>query len=129
VARWDNPLFGTDMRIEHRTNAAEQGLAVARNLLDPDRSRSFAPVPYVWSDQYDMKIQAYGFLRGHDEAVVVDGDLSGGLPERRFLVAYRREDRLVGVIAAGVPPKTLRGWRALIAAGSTWDAAITGAAA
>ena len=36
VARWHNPLFATEMRIEHRTNAAEQGLAVARNLLNPD---------------------------------------------------------------------------------------------
>jgi NADPH-dependent 2,4-dienoyl-CoA reductase/sulfur reductase-like enzyme len=33
VARWYNPLFGTSMRIEHRTNAAEQGMAAARNLL------------------------------------------------------------------------------------------------
>ncbi|ELS50469.1 hypothetical protein STVIR_8575 [Streptomyces viridochromogenes Tue57] len=33
VARWYNPLFGAPMRIEHRTNAAEQGMAAARNLL------------------------------------------------------------------------------------------------
>lgn len=33
VAHWYNPLFGTSMRIEHRTNAAEQGMAAARNLL------------------------------------------------------------------------------------------------
>jgi NADPH-dependent 2,4-dienoyl-CoA reductase/sulfur reductase-like enzyme len=43
VARWHNPLFDVSMRIEHRTNAAEQGLAVARNLLgarQPFASRS-----------------------------------------------------------------------------------------
>ncbi|QFU89604.1 NAD(P)/FAD-dependent oxidoreductase [Amycolatopsis sp. YIM 10] len=60
VARWHNPLFGTSMRIEHRTNAAEQGIAAARNLLGAQRS--FAPVPYFWSDQYDLKIRAYGLL-------------------------------------------------------------------
>ncbi|GHH80119.1 FAD-dependent oxidoreductase [Promicromonospora soli] len=56
VARWDNPLFGASMWIEHRTHAGEQGLAVARNLLNPDAPRPFAPVPYFWSDQYGMKI-------------------------------------------------------------------------
>nr|AGS49528.1 ferredoxin reductase [uncultured bacterium esnapd7] len=126
VARWHNPLFGADMRIEHRTNAAEQGMTVARNLLTPDQSRPFAPVPYVWSDQYDMKIQIYGHPRDHDEAAVIDGDLTG---EGRFLVAYRKEDRLVGVTAAGVSPKVLRAWRALIASRSTWDAAMIATAA
>ncbi|MET8764674.1 FAD-dependent oxidoreductase [Lentzea sp. NPDC004782] len=129
VVRWHNPLFDTAMRIEHRTNAAEQGMAVARTLLDPGRPHPFAPVPYVWSDQYDMKIQIYGYLRDHEETAVIDGDLSGASDSRRFLVAYRRGDRLAGVIAAGVSPKLLRGWRALIAAGSTWDAAMTSAAA
>ncbi|WP_306291590.1 FAD-dependent oxidoreductase [Microbispora sp. GKU 823] len=102
VARWHNPLFGTAMRVEHRTNAAEQGMAVARNLLSPEARRPFAPVPYFWSDQYDMKIQAYGHLRGHDEAVVVDGDIA----QRRFLLAYRTDERLTGVLSVGMPPKT-----------------------
>ncbi|MEU6721378.1 FAD-dependent oxidoreductase [Nonomuraea sp. NPDC046802] len=120
VARWHNPLFGAAMRIEHRTHAAEQALAVARNLLDPDRQRPFAPVPYFWSDQYDTKIQAYGQLRDHDEALVLDADAA----RPRLLVAYRRAGRLTGVLAAGVPPKTLRAWRALIAAGAEWSAAV-----
>ncbi|MEW2395450.1 FAD-dependent oxidoreductase [Streptomyces sp. NPDC046862] len=120
VARWYNPLFGTAMRIEHRTNAAEQGMAVARNLLNPEARRPFAPVPYFWSDQYGMKIQAYGHLRGHDEALVVGRDPA----RRRLLVAYRTGDRLVGALAVGMPPKLLRTWRALIAAGTAWEPAV-----
>ncbi|MEQ0558295.1 FAD-dependent oxidoreductase [Amycolatopsis sp. NEAU-NG30] len=120
VARWHNPLFGTAMRIEHRTNAAEQAMAVARNLLGPDPGRPFAPVPYFWSDQYAVKTQAYGYLRGHDEAVVVEHDAAGA----RLLVAYRRDDRLTGVLSAGVPPKILRAWRALIAARTPWADAL-----
>lgn len=117
VARWYNPLFGTSMRVEHRTHAAEQGMAAARNLLRGPQGRPFAPVPYFWSDQYDMKLQAYGYLRGHDEGTLVEGDLA----ERRFIVAYRTGDRLTGVIAAGVPPRTLRAWRQAIARGAAWD--------
>ncbi|MFI9838285.1 NAD(P)/FAD-dependent oxidoreductase [Nonomuraea sp. NPDC051941] len=114
VARWHNPLFGTSMRIEHRTNAAEQGMAAARNLLHPEARRPFAPVPYFWSDQYDMKIQAYGQLRGHDGVAVMEGDLD----ERRFLAAYRTGDRLTGVLTVGMPPKAIRPWRQAIAAGA-----------
>lgn len=120
IARWDNKLFGTAMRVEHRTHAAEQGLAVARNLLNPDASRPFTPVPYFWSDQYDMKIQAYGYLRGHDEVRVVEGDMA----ERHFVAAYRTGDRLVGVLSIGMPPRVLRPWRQLIAAGATWSDAV-----
>ncbi|MFI5798707.1 NAD(P)/FAD-dependent oxidoreductase [Streptomyces sp. NPDC051677] len=120
VARWRNPLFGLSMRIEHRTNAAEQGMAAARNLLRPDALQPFAPVPYFWSDQYGMKIQAYGYIRDHDEALVLDND--------QLLVVYRKADRLVGVLAADMSPRTLRAWRALIAARSPWTSALTTAA-
>jgi NADPH-dependent 2,4-dienoyl-CoA reductase/sulfur reductase-like enzyme len=123
VACWRNTLFHTWMRIEHRTNAAEQGMAVARNLLG--QQRPFAPVPYFWSDQYDTKFQAYGHLHDHDEALVLDADLPG----RQLLVAYRKDDRLVGVLAAGKSPKLLRAWRALIAAATPWTTAITTTAA
>jgi NADPH-dependent 2,4-dienoyl-CoA reductase/sulfur reductase-like enzyme len=124
VARWHNPLFDTSMRIEHRTNAAEQAMAAARNLLRPESRKAFAPVPYFWSDQYDVKVQAYGYLRGHDEVAIVDGDLA----ERRFLVAYRRGDRLAGALAVGMPPKAIRRWRQAIAARAPWHEVMVASA-
>ncbi|WAP55738.1 NAD(P)/FAD-dependent oxidoreductase [Streptomyces sp. S465] len=120
VARWHNPLFGTAMRIEHRTNATEQGMAVARNLLRPDARKPFAPVPYFWSDQYDFRIQAYGLLRGHEEVAVVEG----ALEERKFLAVYRAGDRVAGVLAVGMPPKALRTWRQAVATRAAWRDAV-----
>jgi NADPH-dependent 2,4-dienoyl-CoA reductase/sulfur reductase-like enzyme len=120
VARWYNPLFGTEMRVEHRRHASEQAAAVARNLLEPDAPIPFAPVPSFCSDQYDVKIRACGNLREHGEAVVVYGDVAA----RRLLVAYRNEDRLTGILAVGYSPRALRSWRALIAARCTWRAAL-----
>jgi NADPH-dependent 2,4-dienoyl-CoA reductase/sulfur reductase-like enzyme len=117
VARWDHPLYG-DVRIEHRTNAAEQGVAAARNLLGHEVP--FAPVPYFWSDQYDLKIQAYGHLSGHEEAAVIDGSPFEG----RFLTAYRTGGRLSGVAAVGMPPKALLPWRAKLAVGTRGAAAV-----
>ncbi|MFJ9213079.1 NAD(P)/FAD-dependent oxidoreductase [Streptomyces sp. NPDC102264] len=120
VAHWHNPLFGVAMRVEHRTNAAEQGVAAARNLLRPEARKPFAPMPYFWSDQYDMKIQAFGHLRGHDEVALVEGDFD----DRRFMVGYRTGDRLAGVLAVGVPPRAIRPWRAAIASRAPWDEAL-----
>ena len=119
VARWHNPIFDTSMRIEHRTNAAEQGMAAARNLLGAQRP--FAPVPYFWSDQYDMKIRAYGYLRGHDEMRIAEGSLE----ERKFTAVYRTGDRLTGVLAVGVPPRSIRPWQQAIAARSHWHQATS----
>jgi NADPH-dependent 2,4-dienoyl-CoA reductase/sulfur reductase-like enzyme len=122
VARWHNPLFGTAMRIEHRTNAAEQGLDVARTMLEPTSRRPFAPVPYFWSDQYDMRIQAYGYLRGHEEVAIVSGDLSA----RKFIAAYRTGAHITAVVSVNMPPKALRAWRAAIAARQSWSVAVGG---
>ena len=88
VARWPNPLFdGELMRLEHWTNAAEQGVAAARRLLvaEGDEPEVYAPVPFVWSDQYDRKIQTVGHFRGDDDMEVVYGTLE----ERRFVVGVR----------------------------------------
>ncbi|MEU4544709.1 NAD(P)/FAD-dependent oxidoreductase [Nonomuraea dietziae] len=119
VARWHNPLFGTSMRIEHRTNAAEQGMAAARNLLGAKRPH--APVPYFWSDQYDMKIRAYGYLRGHDEVRIAEGSFE----ERKFTAVYRTGGHLTGVLAVGMPPKSMLPWRQAIAARASWHDVVT----
>jgi NADPH-dependent 2,4-dienoyl-CoA reductase/sulfur reductase-like enzyme len=53
AAAWPHPMAdGGTIRIEHWTNAAEQGAAAARNLLAPAAERTpYEAVPYFWSDQ------------------------------------------------------------------------------
>lgn len=124
VARWHNPLFDEQMRVEHWTNATEQGVAVATNLLvGPDAARPFAPVPYVWSDQYDTKIQIVGRGGAGDDVRVVHGSID----ERRFVALYGREGRLVGALAFSWP-RLLMGYRRLLAGRATWDQALAHAA-
>lgn len=96
VARWYNPLFDEEMRVEHWTNAADQGAFAARRLLrGPEVCGSYAPVPYFWSDQYDVKIQFCGRTRAGDEIRVVHGSVE----ERDFVALFTRADRLVGALA------------------------------
>jgi 3-phenylpropionate/trans-cinnamate dioxygenase ferredoxin reductase component len=106
VARWPNALFdGESMRIEHWTNATEQADHAAATLLAGDGAVSpFAPVPFVWSDQFDCKLQIAGRIASGDESRVVDGSLA----ERRFVVAFGRAGRLTGVIGMNRPRIVLK---------------------
>jgi NADPH-dependent 2,4-dienoyl-CoA reductase/sulfur reductase-like enzyme len=119
VARWHNPLFGIDMRVEHWTNAAEQGTAAAQALLAGSGAEPFAPVPYFWSDQYDAKIQFVGVAAPDDDVRVVHGSVG----ERRFVALYGRAGRLVGALAIG-RPRLLMAYRRLIADRASWHDAL-----
>ena len=71
----------------------------------------FAPVPYFWSDQYDLKIQAYGYLRGHDTVQIVDGDLAagrGGRPWRPGETTARRSRNRFAAERLPPPPPGAR---------------------
>jgi NADPH-dependent 2,4-dienoyl-CoA reductase/sulfur reductase-like enzyme len=102
VARWHNPLFGESMRVEHWTNAAEQGAHAASNLLavrDRRPTIPYAPVPFFWSEQYDRRIQFLGRPAGDDEVRVV----AGSIDERRFAALYGSGGRLRGVLGVNMP--------------------------
>jgi NADPH-dependent 2,4-dienoyl-CoA reductase/sulfur reductase-like enzyme len=122
VARWPNPLFdGELMRLEHWTNAAEQGVAAARRLLvaEGDTPEVYAPVPFVWSDQYDRKIQTVGHFRGDDDMEVVYGSLE----ERRFVSVFGRNGRLVGALGFSMPAKVMQ-YRKMIEERATFEDAL-----
>ena len=119
VARWPNPLFGETMRVEHWTNAVEQGEAAAERLLaQTGDAKPFAPVPFVWSDQYDLKIQSAGLTKPDDEIHIAHGSLA----DRRFVALYGRKGRLVGALALN-RVRFLMGYRRMIREGASWDEA------
>ncbi|MGW0872048.1 NAD(P)/FAD-dependent oxidoreductase [Streptomyces sp. NPDC002740] len=97
VARWHHEGLGRLVRLENRTNATEQAMAVAGEILGADRP--YAPVPYFWTDQYDAKLQVHGFLPADAEVDVVEGDLTA----RRFVARYRSEGRVTGVLGWNMP--------------------------
>jgi 3-phenylpropionate/trans-cinnamate dioxygenase ferredoxin reductase subunit len=112
LARWFDRRLGAEIRIEHWTNAAEQGVAAARALLaGPAAAESYSPVPYFWSDQYDTKIQVLGHPHPDDEVIVVDGSLD----ERRFVALYGRAGKLTAALGFS-RPRQLMGFRPLVEA-------------
>jgi 3-phenylpropionate/trans-cinnamate dioxygenase ferredoxin reductase subunit len=110
VASWYHNGLGERIRIEHRTNAAEQGMAVARNILAGANPVPFAPVPYIWSDQYDLKIQIYGLPRGADSFTVTDGSLD----ERKLVAVYGKDGHARAAVGINMI-RPLRTARSLVA--------------
>ena len=128
-ARWPNGVFSPhgdmEMRVEHWTNAAEQGAAAARNMLAVARGEQpepFESVPFFWSDQFDSRIQYVGRAHGGDDIEVIAGSLDGD-----FAALYGWEGRLRGVVGVNMPKRVMP-FRALLAARASWDEALAKAA-
>jgi 3-phenylpropionate/trans-cinnamate dioxygenase ferredoxin reductase subunit len=91
-ARFPSRRYGRRLRLECVQNAIDQakaGAAAIRGEREP-----YDPVPWFWSDQYDLKFQIAGILDGHDSAQVM-----GDLATAQFSVDYRRGGRLIAVDA------------------------------
>ncbi|MFD1543459.1 NAD(P)/FAD-dependent oxidoreductase [Nonomuraea guangzhouensis] len=100
VARWHHDKLGGLLRLENRTNATEQAMTVASNVLGDDQP--YCPVPYFWTDQFDAKLQVHGVLPVDAEVTVVEGDPAN----RRFVALYRRDGRVTGVLGWNMPKQT-----------------------
>jgi len=116
VARWYHEGVGGLLRLENRTNAVDQAAVVAGNLLGGNRS--YAPVPYFWTRQFDARVQIHGFSAPDAEATVVEGS-----PEqRRFVAVYRRQGRTIGVLGWNMPKQAHLHARAMVSASAAHHA-------
>jgi NADPH-dependent 2,4-dienoyl-CoA reductase/sulfur reductase-like enzyme len=100
VARWHDERLGTLVRLENRTNATEQGAAVAGSILGEDRP--YTPIPYFWTDQFNARIQVHGTPSADADVEIVEGSEEG----LRFVALYRRNGRPVGVLGWNMPKQT-----------------------
>jgi 3-phenylpropionate/trans-cinnamate dioxygenase ferredoxin reductase subunit len=91
VARWPYASVVGEpaelLRLEHWDNGLRQGEAAARNLLG--QHIPFAPVPYFWSDQYDLKLQYVGYAHPSDTLL-----LRGHPRDGAFIAFYLRSGRV-----------------------------------
>jgi NADPH-dependent 2,4-dienoyl-CoA reductase/sulfur reductase-like enzyme len=95
ASAWDYPEKGGRHRHEHWTSTTDQAAIVARAIMGAE-----APppaIPYLWSDQFGLKIQMIGRPDLADAILPLNGDgLSGGTI-KGTVVGYVRGDRLVAV--------------------------------
>ena len=98
------PYRGGRLRLESVQNAIDQAEAVAANMLGAETA--YEPVPWFWSDQYDLKLQIAGLNTGYDR-VVRRGEASS------VSHWYFRGERFLAVDAVNAPRDYMVGKRLL----------------
>jgi len=91
VARAMHPFYGERIRVEHWSNALNQGPAAAHAMLG--EPVSYGEIPYFFSDQYDVGMEYSGYAPKWDE-VVFRGDPAQG----EFIAFWLRD----GCLLAGM---------------------------
>ena len=95
IARWDNPQFGESMRVEHWTNAVEQGVHAAGRLLG-DRT-PFSSVPFFWTDQFDAKLRCVGRPNVADDVQMLAQNGT------QLVAAFSRDGHISGAVCVNAP--------------------------
>lgn len=115
VACWPNPMFGgRRMRVEHWSNAVEQGKTAGRALLHGASAEPFTSVPSFWSDHFGARLQSVGLPALADDFEVTDGDPDEGT----FAAAAYRGGAMIGALAYDMPRALIKHRAALIARAS-----------
>ncbi|SEP23640.1 NAD(P)/FAD-dependent oxidoreductase [Trujillonella endophytica] len=121
IASWWDESRGRHHRNEHWTTTVDQSSIVASDILGTEPPA--ATVPYVWSDQFGMKVQTFGRTDLADEVAQLHGTGMDGGPVKGTVVGYFAGGVLVGVVGFGAPAKLVR-YRAMIAEGAARDAVL-----
>lgn len=92
AVRYPDAFFGRTMRSENWMHAQNQAVAAARNALGANAP--YRQTPYMWSDQYDLKIQVTG--RIDTDHHVLRGDHA----KQKFMHLHMADGCVVG--ASGI---------------------------
>jgi len=90
--RFPSRRYGRKLRLESVQNAIDQGKTTAAAILG--KAQPYDPVPWFWSDQYEIKLQIAGMLDGYDRVEIVGDPASA-----KFSAEYRKDGRLIAVDA------------------------------
>jgi 3-phenylpropionate/trans-cinnamate dioxygenase ferredoxin reductase subunit len=88
--RFPSARYGRQIRLESVQNAIDQAKQAAATLAGAPAT--YDPLPWFWSDQFDVKLQIAGLADGHDR-LVLRGDPASGA----FSALYLAGDRLLAV--------------------------------
>ncbi|WP_298985380.1 FAD-dependent oxidoreductase [uncultured Roseibium sp.] len=108
--RFYSNRYQRSVRMESVQNAIDQAKAAAQALLGHEVD--YDPLPWFWSDQYDIKLQIAGLSDGYDDTV-----LTGSPESNKFYVAYLKEGQLIAVDSINSPRSHMMARRVI---GDVW---------
>lgn len=85
--RFHSSLYERSLRLESVPNAMEQARVAAATVCGVDKRHD--PLPWFWSDQYDLKLKMAGLSAGYDQLVL------RGRPEAGAFCAFYLSGRRV----------------------------------
>jgi NADPH-dependent 2,4-dienoyl-CoA reductase/sulfur reductase-like enzyme len=88
AANYPDSFFQKQMRSENWMHAQNQASVVAKNVLGANLP--YRQVPFMWSDQYDLKIQATG--RCDSVSHITRGDPG----KNKFMLLHTADGRVIG---------------------------------
>jgi 3-phenylpropionate/trans-cinnamate dioxygenase ferredoxin reductase component len=99
VANAQHPVLGRRIRVEHWANALNGGPAAARSMLGQEVV--YDQIPYFYTDQYELGMEASGDWTGRYDEVVHRGSdpaayAAGESDDLEFIAFWLSEGRVVG---------------------------------
>ena len=91
-----NPLLGRRLRLESVPNALEQSRVAAAGMAG--KPRSYASVPWFWSDQYELKLKMVGLAEGYEHLV-----LRGDPASDSFTAFYLKDGKVLAADTVNRP--------------------------
>jgi 3-phenylpropionate/trans-cinnamate dioxygenase ferredoxin reductase component len=114
IAAWPSETFDKRLRVEHWDVARSQGLQAGRNMAGA--GEPYTPLPYFFSDLFDISFEVWGDLSSWDETV-----RRGELDTRNVAFYYFAEGKLTGVLAMGRPENEREPMQELVRARLSYD--------
>lgn len=91
-----NALLGRRLRLESVLNALEQSRVAAANMAG--KAKTYASVPWFWSDQYELKLKMVGLAEGFERLV-----LRGDPATDSFSAFYLKGDKVLAADTVNRP--------------------------
>lgn len=91
-----NALLGRRLRLESVPNALEQSRVAAANMAG--KAKTYASVPWFWSDQYELKLKMVGLAEGFERLV-----LRGDRATDSFSAFYLKGDKVLAADTVNRP--------------------------
>ena len=107
VANYPDPIFEKRRRVEHWGHAEYSGQVAGANMAGEEMRYDL--LTYVWSDIFDLHLEAAGD-EGESDTSVVRGDMDAG----SFTVLYLKENRMTAYFSVNTPAREFPVFQRLI---------------